>query len=440
MKHLIGWTLVAWFGCTVAVAHAQECSPIVADVDLDGDVDLDDLTQLIDCLTGPVSAVGGACVDADITGDNRIDLLDYATQQLGYTGSACGGHATAYLTTTLDFGHTFVPYLGQTPTGVFLGRGLAALDDMGTLVMHADNQIKVSRDDGCNWGAVGGAINGVYRVAAGSSGYAYVWKETGPGIAIHQVRDTLPGAGGGPVLLAPWTVVSFDGPVSPLRGLGVDPANPLHVRTAGNSGQLYESFNGGQTWLPIGLEPGIDSLGYVIKFNPHDFDHAIYGRALTGGFVTFDAGQTWTQATGLSASGTGDFNLFNVVFAGPNGDVVYAGGVDFEQAINGHPTGGRHLFVSTDGGLSYMTILDQGTGGVLLQNSPEMLADPDDPNILRFVFTLSPSLGGTIFYTYDLSTGGLEIRQDPNVGIIRGMYRSRVTPCAIHLTLEHLAS
>jgi subtilisin family serine protease len=56
------------------------------DVDRDGDVDLDDLERLYDCLTGPGLAPSEECTGADIDGDEDVDLSDYATYQPHYTG------------------------------------------------------------------------------------------------------------------------------------------------------------------------------------------------------------------------------------------------------------------------------------------------------------------------------------------------------------------
>ncbi|UCG15619.1 MAG: SUMF1/EgtB/PvdO family nonheme iron enzyme [Phycisphaerales bacterium] len=59
---------------------------VAADLDWDGDVDLDDYELWLTCLAGPgVPAVGG-CQHGDLDRDSDVDLEDYALFQRGFTG------------------------------------------------------------------------------------------------------------------------------------------------------------------------------------------------------------------------------------------------------------------------------------------------------------------------------------------------------------------
>ena len=59
--------------------------PVLADLDGDGDVDLDDLALLVGAMNGPHQAPGNA--GADLDGDNDCDLADYSIFAANFTGS-----------------------------------------------------------------------------------------------------------------------------------------------------------------------------------------------------------------------------------------------------------------------------------------------------------------------------------------------------------------
>lgn len=62
--------------------------PVPGDFDNDGDVDLSDYEQFVNCVTGPDIAATPDCQEsADLTGDGDIDLIDFGQWTLLFTGS-----------------------------------------------------------------------------------------------------------------------------------------------------------------------------------------------------------------------------------------------------------------------------------------------------------------------------------------------------------------
>jgi hypothetical protein len=122
---------------------------------------------------------------------------------------------------------------------------------------------------------------------------------------------------------------------------------------------------------------------------------------VNGAFVTFDASRTWTQSIGITK---GIANVFNVVVSPADPRVVWAQGLDITEADAGAPSGGRHIYRSVDGGLTFGAAVDQGAG-VTLVNGTTMAAPPSNPDVVYFVFGTSFGNYGTNLYKYDAATG-----------------------------------
>lgn len=61
--------------------------PLVGDLDLDGDVDVDDLNTFKACTTGPaLGPPGPGCAKADLDGDGDVDQSDFGLLQVNLTG------------------------------------------------------------------------------------------------------------------------------------------------------------------------------------------------------------------------------------------------------------------------------------------------------------------------------------------------------------------
>jgi len=63
----------------------DECE-LLGNYDADADVDLDDVRSFVECLAGPGEIVGNQCSVGDTDGAGRVDLTDFASIQVSFTG------------------------------------------------------------------------------------------------------------------------------------------------------------------------------------------------------------------------------------------------------------------------------------------------------------------------------------------------------------------
>lgn len=435
----------------------QGMLPDAGDIDADNDVDLVDVDLLVGVLLGSDSD-SAHVARADIDCDKAANGLDIQLMvNLLFPDSdvlpPCPGIFEPYVSITYDPLNTFVPFTGPQPS-TFFTWGLTALDIPNVVLASAQGQIWATINDGCSWSSIGTTDpGGLYKIEAGPIGYAYAWVENssgiGPTAGIYQIHNNPPGSANFDVQFRP-------APVDPMLGFGVDRFNPHHIRTARADGQLQESFDGGQSWVRIGV-PAVatTSLAYVFEFDPNDLDHVVFGRATDGAFVTFDGGDTWTQSNGLKTLPHRGNNFFSATISPLDGNIVFGRGIDLgENGLPGDPppppSNGNHIYASTDGGLNFFPVLSQGTGGgepgegVFMQNQPVMKSDWNIPTKFHYLFSTSCVFGGTYFYSYDLNTGIIETAiADETNGCIpkaRQFEWSRTTPGALLMGFEFVSN
>jgi hypothetical protein len=433
--------------------------PKTGDLNADDAVDLLDANILVQVLIGnDVDAGHLARADLDCDGGaNGLDvqlMVDALFPESNILPN-CTGIFEPYVSITYDPLNTFVPYTGGQPTASFFTWAVTALDIPNVVLAHSQGQLWASINDGCSWFSIGATdqTGGLYRIEAGPLGYAYAWVDngtgSGPDAGIYQIHNNPPGS-------ANFDVVFRNAPVSQMNGFGVDPFNPHHVRTANTDGGLQDSTDGGQSWNRIGVSATAPTvLAYVTEFDPNDLDHVIYGRVSEGAYVTTDGGESWTQSTGLKSLPNRGNNFFSATISPLDGNIVFGMGIDLgETGLPGDPpappSNGKHIYASTDGGLTFTPVLSQGTGGgepgegVFMQNQPVMKSDWHNPTKFHYLFGTSCVFGGTYFYSYDLNTGIIETAiADENNGCIpkpRQFEWSRTNPDALLMGFEFVSN
>lgn len=286
-----------------------------------------------------------------------------------------------------DEGATLAP-MDQQIVPVTYTFGLVALSEPGFLLASSKAEILASTDAGCTWHSIGpasGPNSSSLRLQAAGDVRAYGWGDND--IALLRVDGEAITA-----LKAPFAYP--DGVV----GLGVDPADPDHVRIGDTAGRLWDSTDAGATFDPIGVAaiPG-DLLAYRAAFDPAALDHVLFGTLVDGVLVSDDGGANWTPAAGL---GPGDANGFNLVVSPADGAVVWVEGLDLEDP---NDATARHIWRSTDGGLGFTAVVD--SDDATLYNGNHLFAHPTDPDVLYFVFGSNFGNYGTDLFRYDHADG-----------------------------------
>lgn len=330
------------------------------------------------------------------------------------------------LTFSSNEGATMAP-TSESLSGVVYAHGVVATDTPGVLWATVGTSVMRSEDYGCNWSEAGVLGWSPMRLAQGPGERVWAWSDNAT--YVYRIDPGTPGS-------ALIVDVSPDKAVAVL-GLAADRDDPDHVRLGTKSGQLLDSSDGGQTWQPVGNSPPEGILGYRVALDPSNLDHALFGRAVTGLYVTFDAGATWTQSTGLNAVGGGNVNAFNVVVSPADRNVVWAMALDIAQSDNDPNSNGKHLFRSTNGGESFLPVV-AASDTVTLVNGPLMVPHPADENVLYFVFGTYFQGYGTDLFRFDAATSALTKTHSDYHGI--GAIAFPPQPSSLmYIALEHEA-
>ncbi|WP_412542650.1 hypothetical protein R8Z50_09220 [Longispora sp. K20-0274] len=309
------------------------------------------------------------------------------------------------LTFTKDAGATLTA-TAQTSVPITYTYGLAALDVANTLIATQEvtdpvshkqtNTVLKSTNAGCSWSKVGGGLaNGfAIKAVAGKGGRAYLYSDSGTsGIYRYSGSNNI--------------VTLADPTAAGITGLGVDPADGLHVMIGDNAGQLFESYNGGASWTITGsTPPNVNAYDvYDTAIDPLNPWHAMVGTSSKGAFVTFDGGGSWTPAAGidLTPGGLGT-NVFTLAVSPVNNNVVYAMAIDIDESDAHVPGNGRHLYRSTDGGLTFTSIVTSASG-LLITNGAQLWPSASNVNELWFEYGQSYANYGTDLFKWSATTG-----------------------------------
>jgi len=296
------------------------------------------------------------------------------------------------LAITPDEGATLVT--GNKPVrGTSYAFGLAVLADVPNTMLLAQNRTLLrSTSGGCRWTAIG-------EIPTTSDGFpaslvaargdrAYAWADN---------RNDL-------VRIDGKVMTPLRAPVDSIVGIATDPVDTNGVRIAGGDGTLWISRDGGERFSAQSGPIRGPFLFYRAGFDPSNLDHVVFGVVTDGVYVTFDGGQTWTRSTGLSSTGTGPVNGFNVVVSPADPSTVFVMGLDIAESDSGAPSQGRHIYLSRDGGLTFVPVVD-ASPDVIIPNQPPMAAHPTDRDVVYFTFGSSFQGYGADLYRYDDATG-----------------------------------
>jgi hypothetical protein len=296
---------------------------------------------------------------------------------------------TGAVTFTLDQGQTLAP-TAEPLRGLAYTYGLVTMPGQkDTLMAFHRDQLLLSTDAGCSWRSVAtvGGADFPPTLAPALDGRVYIWSDNRSFLVRYDARGTK-------VLKPPADFVGF----------AVDPNDGDHIRAGGGDGAIWESLDAGESWNPLGRINATGEVLYRFVFDPHDLDHVVAGMTRQGAFVTRDAGRNWSRATGLTK---GNANAFNFAISPADASRVWAMAIDLSYTDD-DPAHGRHVYLSTDGGLTYGPVVDEGDG-VKLINGPLLVPHPANRDVLYFVFGTHFQAYGTDLFRYDYATRALTL-------------------------------
>src|SRR5579859_1117834 len=163
-----------------------------------------------------------------------------------------------------------------------------------------------------------------------------------------------------------WISVGPDG--GDVRSLSYDPANPMRILLGTSAGQIYQSLDGGKTWVRyVRIGKGNDYVVDHILFDPQQFG-VIYVAAWTlereGGsvFKSTDDGHTWEPLKAMEGK-----SIRAIAISASNPKVLVAGALD-------------GVFRSRNGGETWERVSPDASTEI--KNVESIAIDPTDPDIL----------------------------------------------------------
>lgn len=325
---------------------------------------------------------------------------------------------TGSVAVTRNGGVSLIPS-AEAPRAISYTYGVTVLRDVDdTLAAWNGDDLLISTDRGCSW-RVAATVTGAEfppSLTAAPGGRVYAWSENRRFLVRYDDRG----------------VRTLKQPVD-FMGLGVDAQNGDRLRAGGNDGSVWESLDAGETWTFVGRLEG--AVGYYrFAFDPTDLDHVIAGTVAKGAWVSRDGGRSWTPSSGI---GKGDANVFQIVFSPADANRVWAMGIDLAQSAEGHPSRGRHIYVSSDGGATFDAVIDERPG-VKLINGPTMAAHPTNPGVLYFVFGTHVYQYGTDLFRFDLAAPDHLVLMHHDLDGINAIAFSPNDPDVMYLGVEEV--
>ena len=309
----------------------------------------------------------------------------------GWTVPSCSPvDSDGSLTYTTDNGATLVETTGSM-VPVRYQFSIATLATANHLLSgDQSGRLFHSTDAGCTW-TPGATLAGmdIPQIEAAPNGSAYVWSINTArlvrvdGTTVTQLRD-LPTGG------------------ASLVDLAVDRGDAQHLRAVSQDGLVLDSVDGGVTFQPVGDQPDSVYL-YDASIDPSDLDHIVLGLLGESILTTFDGAATW-QAAELGAPGD-RVNAFTVEVSPANGRSVFVQGLNITESDEGHPSQGRHIYRSRNGGQDFTAVVDQHEG-VTLTNGTFLQPHPRRGRVLYFVFGSNFGGYGTDLFRYRDRPGG----------------------------------
>lgn len=321
----------------------------------------------------------------------------------------------AAVTFTRNDGATLAPF-AVPPQPIAYTYGVASMiEEPDTLVAWLHDDLLISTNAGCSW-RVAATVEGADfppKLEPARGGRVYAWSENREFFVRYDARGAVK-------LRQPAQFV----------GLAADATNGERLRAGGNDGTLWESADGGDSWTQLGSRLSAPMF-YRYAFNPQNLDHILAGTVSNGAFLSRDGGRNWTPATGFGASFA---NVFHLVFSPVDGNRVWAFAIDMEQANQGDASHGRHIYLSDDGGSTFLPVVDEAPG-VKLINGPTMAPHPTNKDVLYFIFGTHIFDYGTDLFRYDAASKNLTMTHSELDGV-NAIAFSRKTPNVMYLGIE----
>jgi photosystem II stability/assembly factor-like uncharacterized protein len=216
-----------------------------------------------------------------------------------------------------------------------------------------------------------------------------------------------------------WNATSGWNPgVGRITGLAIDEGDINHMIIGANTGGVWRTTDGAQTWTP--LSDYFSNLSvYSVAIDPTNSDTYFFGSTSGMIFKSTDAGATWNL---LGTIGNSIVNKIlinpsntNTMFATAENVGIYRstdGGVNWSQPVSDNRgydiefkpgdlsvvyASGSGFHKSTDGGATFTTIGGFSSGAKMIGVSA------DDPNVVYVLEALNNRFGG--FYTSSNSGG-----------------------------------